>query len=43
MNRVATQTKPSGVPAKSNGASSGMSRERLIDLLNEDLRGSIRP
>src|ERR1700722_20047557 len=37
MNRVATQTKPSAAPAKSNGAESGMSRDKLIDLLNEDL------
>jgi bacterioferritin len=37
MNRVATQTKPSATPAKSNGAESGMSRDKLIDLLNEDL------
>lgn len=38
MNRVATQTKPSAAPAKkSNGAALEMSRERLIDLLNEDL------
>jgi bacterioferritin len=37
MNRVATQPKPSAAPAKSNGGVSEMSRERLIDLLNEDL------
>jgi bacterioferritin len=37
MNRVATQTKPAATPAKTNGAETGMSRGKLIDLLNEDL------
>jgi len=37
MNRVATQTKPSAAPATSNGAESSMTRDRLIELLNEDL------
>ena len=37
MNRVATQDKPAAAPSKSNGESSGVSREKLIELLNEDL------
>jgi bacterioferritin len=37
MNRVATHTKPSAVPGQAKGADSGMSRQTLIDLLNEDL------
>jgi len=37
MNRISTQTKPSTAPAKSNGAATGVTREKLIDLLNEDL------
>src|SRR5580698_3701273 len=37
MNRVATQNKPSAAPAKSNGAATGVTREKLIELLNEDL------
>jgi bacterioferritin len=36
MNRVSTQPKPS-TAAKADGAASGLSREKLIDLLNEDL------
>jgi bacterioferritin len=47
MNRIATHSKPSDAPAKetapakeaakSNGRAAGLSREQLIDLLNEDL------
>jgi bacterioferritin len=37
MNRVATQSSPSGAPAKADGAAAGVSRQQLIDLLNEDL------
>lgn len=37
MNRISTQTRPSAAPAKSNGAATGVTREKLIDLLNEDL------
>ena len=37
MNSVATQDKPSAAPATRNGTVSNMSREKLIDLLNEDL------
>jgi len=37
MNRVTTQPRPSTTPAKANGDASGISREKLIDLLNEDL------
>jgi bacterioferritin len=36
MNRVSTPSKPAA-PVKSNGAASGISREQLIDLLNNDL------
>jgi bacterioferritin len=36
MNRVSTQPKPS-TAAKGDGAASGLSREKLVDLLNEDL------
>jgi bacterioferritin len=36
MNRVSTQPKPP-TAAKADGAASGLSREKLIDLLNEDL------
>jgi bacterioferritin len=36
MNRVSTQPKPS-TAAKADGAASGLSREKLVDLLNEDL------
>lgn len=37
MNRISTHTRPSAAPAKSNGAATGVTREKLIDLLNEDL------
>ncbi len=37
MNRISTHTKPSAAPAKSNGAATGMTRQKLIDLLNKDL------
>jgi bacterioferritin len=37
MNRISTQAKPSAAPAKSNGAATGVTREKLIELLNEDL------
>ncbi len=37
MNRVSRQSKPSATPAKTDGMASGLSREKLIDLLNEDL------
>jgi bacterioferritin len=37
MNRVSTPSKPAATPVKSNGAASGISREQLIDLLNDDL------
>jgi bacterioferritin len=37
MNRVTTQPKPVATPGKADGARSGLNREKLIELLNEDL------
>jgi bacterioferritin len=37
MNRIATHPQPSSPSAKTDGAACGVSRQKLIDLLNEDL------